>query len=108
MENDRALFKPDTVFHIYNHGNAEDLIFREDKNYSFFLKKYQKYIPPIADTFAYCLLPNHFHFMIKVESQNKLKQFYLKKYPNKDPQSFQNFTDLVSNQFKNFLIFNLN
>lgn len=40
MGNNREPFEPGSIYHIYNHGNAKDLIFREDKNYPFFLKKY--------------------------------------------------------------------
>ncbi len=42
--------------------------------------------------------------MIRVKGEKELRKFYKKKYPAKDPQSFQNFADLISNQFKNFLI----
>lgn len=31
-------------------------------------------------------------------------EFFKEKHPDKDPQSFKNFADLISNQFKNFLI----
>jgi REP element-mobilizing transposase RayT len=47
---------------------------------------------------------NHFHLAVKIRSENELKQFYQEKYPKRDPQSFGNFADLLSNQFKNFLI----
>lgn len=47
---------------------------------------------------------NHFHLMVKIRSEEKLLEFFKEKYPNKDPQSLQNFADLLSNQFKNFLI----
>lgn len=104
MGNKRIPFETDSVFHVYNHGNADDLIFKENTNYSFFLKRYRKYIPVIADTYAYCLMPNHFHFMIKVKSHRELSKFVRNKYPDRDPQSFGNFADLISNQFKNLLI----
>ena len=56
---------PEHFYHIFNRGiNGEDL-FKRERNYLFFLKRYAKYIEPIADTFAYCLLKNHFHFMIR-------------------------------------------
>lgn len=60
MGNNRVPFEPGTVYHVYNHGNADDLIFREDKNYVFFLKKYNKYIPLVTDTYACGLMPNYF------------------------------------------------
>jgi len=68
MGDTKVPFEPNTVYHVYNHGDAEDQIFREDTNYAFFLKRYGKYIPPIADTYAYCLMPNHFHLMVRIKS----------------------------------------
>ena len=57
---------PGKYFHVYNRGNNGENIFLEKRNYTYFLKLYLKYIVPIADTFAYCLMPNHFHFLIQV------------------------------------------
>lgn len=85
MGNNRKPFEPDTVFHVYNHGNANDQIFKEDKNYSFFLKKNREYIPSVADTYAYCLMPNHFHLMVRIKNRKKLTAFCKKKYPQEKP-----------------------
>ncbi len=52
-------------YHIYNRGNGCDLFF-EQKNYHYFLTLYGRYICPIAETYAYCLLKNHFHFLIRI------------------------------------------
>lgn len=104
MGNKRILFEPNRTYHIYNHGNANDLIFREDTNYRFFLKRYHNYVSHIAETYAYCLMPNHFHFLLKLKNENELISLIENKYPNSDPRSFENFADLFSNQFKNFLI----
>ena len=54
-------------YHIFNRGNNRETIFREQRNYHYFLKLYEKYIPLVADTFAYCLLPNHFHLLVRVK-----------------------------------------
>ena len=59
-------------YHIFNRGNNGADIFFEERNYDYFLKLYQKYITPIADTFAYCLLPNHFHFVLKIKKRSTL------------------------------------
>ena len=60
---------PGCYYHIYNRGNNREPIFFSDDNYRYFLKSYIDYIGPIADTFAYCLLPNHFHILIQVKEQ---------------------------------------
>lgn len=61
-KNDIMHFEKDYVYHIYNRSN-ETVFFNED-NYLFFIKKYKKFILPYADLFAWCLMPNHFHFML--------------------------------------------
>ncbi len=53
-------------YHIYNRGNNSENLFRQEENYRYFLKLYAKYILPVADTFAYCLLPNHFHLLVQI------------------------------------------
>ncbi|MCY1633934.1 hypothetical protein [Marinifilum sp. D737] len=54
-------------YHIYNRGiNSCDLFIEED-NFSHFLNLYEKYIHPIADTFAWVLMPNHFHFLVRIK-----------------------------------------
>lgn len=57
-------------YHIYNRGINSENLFREERNYFFFLEKWAQYINPIADTFAYCLLKNHFHFLIRIKSED--------------------------------------
>lgn len=57
---------PNQSYHIFNHANGFENIFMEDENYRFFLEKYQQYIKPIAETYAYCLMPNHFHLVIRI------------------------------------------
>ena len=59
-----------TCYHIYNHANGDDNLFREEKNYSFFLEKYRQHIDPIAETIAWCLMPNHFHLLVKIRSED--------------------------------------
>lgn len=52
------------IYHIYNQGNNKQPIFYTYNHYVYFLKKYRQHIHPICDTLAYCLMPNHFHFLI--------------------------------------------
>lgn len=67
------LFLSSTVYHVYNHANGTDDFFREEDNYRFFLKKYIKYISPVVDTLAYCLMKNHFHLMVRVKDSKTFK-----------------------------------
>lgn len=61
-------FEFESVYHIFSHVNGKELIFREETNYHYFLKKISQYILPIADIYAYCLLPNHFHLLLRFKN----------------------------------------
>jgi len=55
-------------YHIYNRGNNRENLFLEERNYRHFLKLYARYVEPVADTFAYCLLKNHFHVLVRIKT----------------------------------------
>lgn len=62
-------------YHIYNRGNNREDLFVEERNYPYFLKLHTKYVEPIADTYAYCLLCNHFHFLVRFNEREDLTGF---------------------------------
>ncbi len=47
-------------------------MFLETKNYEYFLKLYEKYIPGVAETFAWVLMPNHFHFLVHIKEEESI------------------------------------
>jgi len=60
-------------YHIYNRGNNRENIFIEERNYILFMKQYSRYIFPVADTYAYCLLRNHFHFLVRIKTEQEFQ-----------------------------------
>jgi len=57
---------PDNYYHLYNRGAHKVTIFREEDNYYFVLNRIKRYLQQFELTMiAYCLLPNHYHFLIK-------------------------------------------
>lgn len=64
------------IYHIYNQGNNKQQLFYQERNYDYFLRLTNKFIAPYCDILSYCLMPNHFHFMIysNSESITKIKQ----------------------------------
>ena len=67
----------DNTYHIYNRTNNQELLFRTDENRRFFLQRFTHYLSPYADTYCWCLLPNHFHFLIKVKSAKEIRNWLL-------------------------------
>jgi REP element-mobilizing transposase RayT len=63
--------QPGVTYHIYNRGNNRENLFIEERNYPYFLSLYAKYIEPIADTYAYCLMRNHFHFSMRIKTEEE-------------------------------------
>jgi putative transposase len=71
-------------YHLYTHANGSEDMFRTDENFRYFLQQYQKYIPPVAETLAYCLMPNHLHLLVHINSEAKLTEYFKTKHPTKD------------------------
>jgi putative transposase len=60
-------------YHIYNRGNNSIDVFFDAESYYHFLRLYDKYISPIADTYAWCLLKNHFHILVYLRMDNEIE-----------------------------------
>jgi putative transposase len=67
-------FKPSTFYHVFNHAVGNEKLFRNAENFEFFFSKYDYYMNPVWDTYAYCIMPNHFHLLIKVKPIEELKE----------------------------------
>jgi REP element-mobilizing transposase RayT len=63
-------------FHVYNRGVKKSDIFDSKENYSFFLTKLSTvWIPCRVDVISFCLMPNHFHFILKQNGQESIAGF---------------------------------
>lgn len=63
-------------YHIYNCGINGTELFKEADNYRHFLNCYEKYIETVAETYAWCLMGNHFHFLVRIKEKKEIG-FYL-------------------------------
>ena len=99
------ILEPDSFYHIYNRGINSCKIFDSEENYLFFLEKFSKYMNGVADVYAYCLMPNHFHFLVKIKSESEIKTFI--KVLNFDKvnsgKGLHSFDSLISKQMGKFI-----
>lgn len=61
-------FLPLNVYHVYNQGNNRQQLFHDDDDYRKFLELFTFYVLPYTDVLAWCLIPNHYHFLISVKN----------------------------------------
>lgn len=114
MNKYKSTLKPDGVYHVYNRANGSEKLFLQDMNYRYFLKKFQEYIHPIAEVYSYCLMPNHFHVLLKIKSEEELNMYFdeawnhkskrTKSFPleKKVTQQFSNFFNAYTKAFNKF------
>jgi putative transposase len=84
--------QPGAYYHIYNRGINRQDIFYEDANYDYFLRLLAIHIHPIADIYAYCLLRNHFHLLLRIYTEDEL---------SKDLTGLGDLSGLPSKRFSN-------
>jgi hypothetical protein len=64
-------------YHIYNRGANGENILLERWNDEFFLALYARSIAPVAGTYAYWLVRNHFLLLIRIFSVEERKSIWL-------------------------------
>jgi REP element-mobilizing transposase RayT len=92
----------DHFYHIFNRGNNRDDIFMEERNYRYFLQLYTEHVLPVADTYAYCLMRNHFHFLVRIvtpQEQALTGLTTLSGLPRKPSQHFSNLFNAYAQAF---------
>lgn len=62
---------PGNYYHIYNRAISGSLLFYNDENYDYFLRKFKEYLGDFVNIYSYCLLPNHFHFLMSSKDVSK-------------------------------------
>ena len=65
-------FDSGKYYHIMNHAVGNENLFRTAENYRYFLEKYQFYTSSVWNTYAYCLMPNHFHLLVRVHDTDTI------------------------------------
>ena len=74
MANKREILVPDGFYHIYNRAIGNDQLFTTHQEYLMFLNRYFFHSKFIMKTYCYCLLSNHFHFLVKVHAEPELNK----------------------------------
>jgi REP element-mobilizing transposase RayT len=87
-------------YHIYNRGNNGENLFYTLENYHYFLRKYDIYLSDYLETYSYCLLPNHFHLLVRIKSIENIP--FKKDFPQFSET--ESIGKLVSERFRRFFM----
>ena len=102
-----AALRPLEHYHLYNKAVSGRKLFYTVMDYKRFLSKYKEYFSSYLETFAYCLIPNHFHFLVEVQEIDEVFQGSLKNEKTSAARrllSDEIETDkFLSDQFRRFL-----
>ncbi|MDR2684885.1 MAG: hypothetical protein LBB53_05855 [Prevotellaceae bacterium] len=75
-------FEHGKFYHVYNRGNDDNDIFIEERNYALFLEFMKKYLLQVSDIYAYCMMKNHFHLLLKIKEPQKIADEKLRVKPH--------------------------
>ena len=76
MARRKTAFVPGHYYHVYNRGVNRGLIFHEDSNYVYLLDLIGKVVNnDNVSIIAYCLMPNHYHFLLRQNSEPLISSF---------------------------------
>jgi REP element-mobilizing transposase RayT len=66
----------DHYYHVYNRGCDRARIFANEGNYVFLLQRAKSYLAEtLLTVIAYCLMPNHYHFLLRPEEDAVLARW---------------------------------
>ncbi|MDP8203987.1 MAG: transposase [Candidatus Tenebribacter mawsonii] len=77
MHCSKDLYQKGSCFHFYNRVVDGEFLFIDHHDYLTFLSKFRNSMEryPLS-VFAYCLMPNHFHFFIRQNSEIAIYQIF--------------------------------
>jgi REP-associated tyrosine transposase len=105
-------FFPGGYFHIYNRGVNRNQIFFGEEDYRYCLSLLKKYAETYYMTIiAYCLMPNHYHFILRQNSDKSISQFIgvvFNAYVQSLNKKYSRVGTLFEGRFKNTHIDNEN
>ena len=110
MKQNVDFFESGKIYHVFSRAIGNEILFKEPENYRFFLEKFDFYCGHLIETLAYCLIPNHFHFLVRINenasNQEVVKSFsdFLNSYTKCFNKTSERNGGLFQRKFKRKLI----
>lgn len=101
------LHAPGLYYHVYARGNNKEPIFFEEKDYQRFLSNLDRFRTSLEYTlYAFCLLPNHFHLLLKVDTKplSKIMQILMTAYTMYLNKKYERVGHLFQGRFQSIIV----
>ena len=106
----RPIYRAGGCYHFYNRGAHRRSIFNEEANYLFVLRRIRQYSESLSLTLlAYCLLPNHYHFLVRQDGEHAaglLPQRVFNSYSKAYNKRYQHSATLFEGNFQTIAVTN--
>jgi len=89
--NQSEILSSGETYHIYNKTVGNELMFKTENDYQYFLNKLTRFILPISNIYAYCLIPNHFHLLLGIKEMDTISNLLHIENENSIRRKFTNF-----------------
>ncbi len=96
MSDTQIILKPEGYYHVYNHAVGSDNLFENEKDYNYFLTQLKKHILPVGELLAYCLMPNHFHLIVRIKNENEIQAVLIARLKNRFAVNMKKRGDFLS------------
>jgi REP element-mobilizing transposase RayT len=108
MPRRKIAFAPGSYYHVFNRVVVGEKLFTDHNSYVLFLKLTKGYAAKYkVNVICYCLMPNHYHFLLKQISDTQISKF-ISVLLNSYVQKVNKFRDrkgpLFSGRFKDVLV----
>lgn len=64
-------FEQGVAYHVYNRSINQELLYKSEENYRYFMDRFSYYLDGKVDMLAYCLMPTHFHFFVRATTESQ-------------------------------------
>lgn len=89
---------PGQTIHLFGTSVANETVFHNNRNYLFFLSRFVRYFHPVCESYGYCLLPNQYNFIVKINEADSLRNFFGADFKS------ETASRLLANQFGRFIL----
>lgn len=67
---------PNETYHLFNRAIGNEKLFKTNENFFYFLRKFSEHTCGVCETYCYCLLPNHFHLLVRIRDTDVINEQY--------------------------------